>query len=102
VPFSESQRKQVIAALTEKTAPDPGEPQTGCPMCGRKQFSVGNDLVAFPLQPDAKAFHLGGSSFVCVPVICLTCGATQFFNVYGLGVAEVLGLPAAPSAKKEG
>lgn len=96
MPFSPEQREKIAAVLQQKAPTG-----VGCPLCSSKDWSIGNDLVMFVLQPNIKNMRLSGTGHPCIPITCKACGNTQFVNALILGLGEVLSIPPAEE-KKEG
>jgi hypothetical protein len=92
MPFTPEQMQQLIEILTPKLV----EP---CASCGHNNFSIQGDIVMFPLQPRPGMVSLGGPSLPCLPVICTICGNTLFYNVFVLGVAQILGISSAAATE---
>lgn len=93
VPLSKEARGKIAEVLTEKIKNGPG-----CPMCGARNFTLGEDLVHLVLQPEATRTLVVGQMLPSVPVICSNCGCTQLVNVFILGIADLVGF--ASTAKK--
>ena len=102
--FTPAQQQAIIGAFTAKTGN-----QAKCPGCGKDSFTLGQGIVYLQLsdivQPNplmGLTMKFGGPSLPSIPVICATCGNTQLYNVFVLGVAQALGIQQAPLIVEEG
>jgi len=92
--FTQQQASAIIKAFTDKTSG-----RARCPGCGRDSFVLGDGIVYLPLHPTHRtptAMELlsGETQLPSIPIVCATCGNTQLYNVFSLGLGEVLGLRA--------
>jgi hypothetical protein len=97
--FTPEQTAAIIKAFNEKT-----QNQARCPGCGRDQFVLGGGVVYLPLFPShgmpQGLERLGAVTHLpSIPIVCTTCGNTQIYNVFTLGVGEVIGLRSAGRSK---
>ena len=58
-----------------------------CPCCGINSWNVG-DLVAPSLYTEGGGITIGGPMMPFVPLICLSCGYTLFFNPAATGILK--------------
>jgi len=90
--FTPAQERLIIGAFSTKAH------QAKCPGCGQESFTLGQGIVYLQLGPTVQEtsipfqMRFDGPSLPCVPIICATCGYTQLYNVFVLGIAEALGL----------
>jgi hypothetical protein len=86
MPFTDEQYQKIKEALSPKlTLP--------CPSCGNRNWSLPIGFVMFPVLPHPTGdIVIGGQNYPTIPIICNICGNMQFFNVFMLGVADVLGV----------
>src|SRR5260221_8585429 len=90
--FTPAQERLITGAFSTKAR------QAKCPGCGFESFTLGQGIVYLQLGPTvdetnpfSSRLKFGGPSLPCVPIICTTCGNTQMYNIFVLGVAEALG-----------
>ena len=82
--FTADQQAKALAALTAKAKP--------CPTCGHNNWTMGPSMVLLPTyEPSSPPTF--GVGHPCLTLVCSKCGNTVLFNVYVLGLAEVMGLP---------
>ena len=90
----------ILEAIREKLG---GRPLV-CNACGRSAWEVQGYLGALPASsgfPVAGPMALLLRSFPFAVLLCNTCGQGLFFNLFKLGIAELLGLVAASEGKEE-
>ena len=102
MPLTPEQKQKIAAALSARVLGP-----SVCPICHTQNWSIGDDLVKIPLQPDAAVMALGGPAYPLIPLVCSRCGNTHLLNVLVLGVGDLFGLkpefvatPAAAGGEK--
>src|SRR6185312_7487639 len=92
--FTQEQSAAIIKAFTEKT-----RGRARCSGCQQNNFVLGDGIVYLPLHPSHRPPTLaemmsGETQLPSIPIVCATCGNTQLYNVFSLGLGAVLGLRA--------
>lgn len=80
--LSSDDKKTVIAHLSR-----PGfvmEPI--CPLCGKSEWFVADDLVMPPNFSPGRGLNLGGPGYPLVMIISTSCGYTRFLNAVYVGL----------------
>jgi hypothetical protein len=90
--LSEDEKERVKAWLREKWR----NPAI-CPICGSKEWLVGDHLVQPITMGKDRGLQLGGISYPQVMVISPTCGYTMFLNAVVVGL-----VPTAAELEKKG
>lgn len=90
--FTPDQLGKILQALQQKMKRGPW-----CQSCGEIKWAVVDGLVYFPLSvvpsnPSLAATQGTGQALPSIATVCSTCGHTTFYNVFWLGVAEILGM----------
>jgi|SRR5450759_5610816 hypothetical protein len=108
--FSQEQYQLIANALQSKA-------NRFCPACGVRSWAIQTEglvslqiqtyrtqpVVKMPWTPPAPPgtppqfvpiIGPGGPMLPCIVVVCTNCGLTQLHNVFTLGVAAALGIPA--------
>jgi predicted nucleic-acid-binding Zn-ribbon protein len=95
MPFSVEQQNKVLEVIKVKM-------ERGiCPGCGHTGWTLQDGLVYLTLQPSAGgALRSDGPSLPSIALVCKTCGNTQLFNAFVVGVADVLGVTTGPKEKE--
>jgi hypothetical protein len=75
-----------------------------CGVCGHRNWALGGHVVS-PSNVTGGGFFLGGAIYPVIPVTCLNCGNTHFFNAIVMGIFKKEEQPPKeqpPAAPKEG
>src|SRR5215469_11266518 len=92
MPFTAEQSEKILQALQQKRKRPPW-----CPSCGEYKWAIVDGLVYFPLaepplSPSIAATRSTGRALPSIATVCQQCGYTNFYNVFWLGVADILGM----------
>jgi len=79
--LDENQRKTVLEVLRKKAPKAPT-----CSACHRQKWTVGDRVFQMPEYGVAMA--IGGPVVPVIPLTCINCGNTLFFNAMALGVVQ--------------
>lgn len=86
--FTPEQKREIIRVFTSKTLAN-----APCLMCGTNNWILNDGLVFFHLQtPQELQLGVRGPALPNLAISCSTCGNTMFFNVFTLGLGNLLGL----------
>lgn len=83
--FTWEQQAKLIAAVDAKAN------VKLCPGCGTRSWQLGPGLTFLQISTPGNPLAPGGA-YPCVVLICRTCGNTQLYNVYILGVEDIVGV----------
>jgi len=89
--FTPEQETKLIAAVQAKAN------RKTCPGCGTSSWSLGPETVLLQATEPGVPIPLG-RGYPCIALICRLCGNTQLYNVYYLGVGEIVGLGSPKGA----
>ena len=83
--FTPEQQAKIIAAIDAKAG------VKLCPGCGTRGWRLGPGLAILQISAPGAPLVLG-AGYPCVVLLCRNCGNTQLYNVYALGVADIVGV----------
>jgi len=79
--ISPEQKAKLIEELERRL------PESKCPMCGNRQFTIVEGYFTNTIQPRPGAMLLGGPAIPAAAIICGNCG---FISQHALGVLGLL------------
>jgi hypothetical protein len=78
--------QEILAAVIGKI----GQPKP-CPLCGQTVWSISDmGYLTFVASERPLENQLQGDGFPSVVFICRHCGNTMFFNMYALGLGDLI------------
>lgn len=89
--LTQEQQNKLVAVIDSKAT------RKTCPGCGESRWQLGPEMVILQAFSPGSPMQLG-VGYPCIALQCRICGNTQLYNVYILGVGDIVGV--APSGAK--